>query len=229
MCGRYSQTCDANVLAQRFGANASQVGLAPQYNIAPTNRAPVLIEESGRQLKFMQWGLVPSWAKDTVIGSRMINARAETVAEKPSFRKLLERRRCLVLADSFYEWRKVDDTKTKIPMRFVLKSREPFAFAGLWDTWKKPDGNELQSFTIITTEANDLIRPVHDRMPVILKQEDEEKWLDPDITDSSKLTALLGPLQSDVMAAYQVSALINSPKNDVAKCIEPVSQSITCG
>lgn len=158
-----------------------------------------------RVLRLMQWGLVPSWAKEDSLGNRMINARAETISQKPSFKKSFQLGRCLVLADGFYEWRKVMGSRTKIPMRFVLKSREPCAFAGLWDTWQQPEDEELRSFTIITTEANELLRSVHDRMPVILPQEDEEMWLDSDLKDVDKLTPLLAPYPPDRLQGYDVS------------------------
>ncbi len=165
----------------------------------------------------MHWGLIPSWAKDPSIGNKMINARAETLLEKPSFKRLVGKRRCLVLTDGFYEWRK--EGKRKVPMRMLLKTRELFAFAGLWDRWKKPDGNEFQSFTIITIDANDLLRPIHDRMPVILGRDGEEKWLNPDLKDPSELLPLLKPYPSELMEAYDVSPLVNSPRNDRPECI----------
>ena len=165
----------------------------------------------------MQWGLVPSWAKDPSIGNKMINARAETLAEKPSFKGLIGKRRCLVLADGFYEWRK--EGKGKIPMRFTLRGGEPFSFAGLWDSWKKPAGGELFSFTIITTQANNLLRPIHERMPVILNKEGEEKWLDPDFKE---IHELLVPYPVEMMEFYDVSKLVNSPRNDLPQCISPL-------
>ena len=166
----------------------------------------------------MQWGLVPSWARDPSIGNRMINARAETLAEKPSFKRLIGKRRCLVLADGFYEWRK--EGKGKVPMRFVLRGGELFSFAGLWDSWEKPDGVELQSFTIITTQANDLLKPIHERMPVILGKEGEERWLD---QDPKEVHELLVPYPVEMMEFYDVSKLVNSPINDLPQCIEPLS------
>jgi putative SOS response-associated peptidase YedK len=221
MCGRYTQTVDLETLKDRFGFVTSEVTLGPRYNIAPTQEAPVVIKEDSRILKMMRWGLVPYWAKDESIGYRMINARAETIAQKPSFKKPFKERRCLVLADGFYEWKKTERKGLKIPMRFVLKSRMPFAFAGLWDVWQKPGGDRLLSFTIITTEANDLMRPIHNRMPVILHRENEELWLDPELKDFNKLASLLTPYPSDMMESYEVAPLVNSPRNDTPECIEP--------
>lgn len=177
----------------------------------------MIINDGRISVKLMQWGLVPSWAKDPAIGDWMINARAETLTEKPSFKRLVGKKRCLVLTDGFYEWRK--EGKRKIPMRFVLKSREPFAFAGLWDSWRKPEGDELQSYTIITTQANELLKPVHDRMPVILDSLAQKTWLDPEVTEPRVLTVLLQSFPSELMEAYDVSTLVNSPTNDRPECI----------
>lgn len=221
MCGRYTQTSDPAKLTQRFHLGPSETEIARRYNIAPTHDAPVVANDDPTKLRLMRWGLIPAWSKDVAIGNRMINARAETLAEKPSFRKPFERRRCLVLADGFYEWRKVDGARTKVPMRFVLKNREPFAFAGLWDVWHGPDGSELASFTIITTEANELLRPVHDRMPAILRPEDEKQWLDPSLIDPVSLTPILQPYPTAEMEGYDISTLVNSPKNDMPACVAP--------
>ena len=167
--------------------------------------------------------MIPSWAKEESIGNRMINARAETVAEKPSFRNSFKRRRCLVPADGFYEWKKPTGGGRKIPMRIVLKDKEPFAFAGLWDTWVNPEGEEVESFTIITTQANELLRRIHDRMPVILAEEQEATWLDQD-ADAQELLSMLKPFPGE-MEAYPVSTLVNSPSNDDQRCISPVCGS----
>lgn len=220
MCGRYTQTGRAENVLARFEVSSEGILLQPRYNIAPGQEAPVIVNDGGMSLRMMQWGLVPSWAKDRSIGNRMINARAETVEEKPSFKRLIGKRRCLVVADGFYEWRK--EGKGKVPMRFTLRGREPFSFAGLWDLWKKPDGGELQSFTIITTAANDLLRPIHERMPVILDGEGEERWLDPDSKEVNRLLRLLVPYPSEMMESYDVSLLVNSPRNDLPRCIEPL-------
>ena len=220
MCGRYTQTADPAKLARRFRLEPPGPGISRRYNIAPTQDAPVIANDAPKNIRMMRWGLVPSWAKDAAIGNRMINARAETLSEKPSFKKPLERRRCLVLADGFYEWR-VAAGRAKIPVRIVMKSHEPFAFAGLWDLWRDPEGRELASFTIITTEANELLKPIHDRMPVILRPEDEDRWLDPGPTDTAKLAPLLKPYLTEEMEAYDVSTRVNSPKNDDPVCITP--------
>lgn len=199
--------------------------LKPRYNIAPSQNAPVvMVEGEGKRLRMMRWGLVPSWANEAAIGNRMINARSETLAEKPSFKKSLKQRRCLVLADGFYEWQAPKEGKgRKTPMRILLKSREPFAFAGLWDIWKDPDGEELLSFTIITTQANDLIKGIHERMPVILAPEEEEIWLKSGPDETARLLSLLDPYPAKAMDVYEVSTAVNSPSNDRKECIEPVA------
>ena len=218
MCGRYTQTKGPYDIRLQVKIDDFLREITPRYNIAPGQRAPVIVHDGRISVKLMQWGLVPSWAKDPAIGNRMINARAETLTEKPSFKRLVGKRRCLVLTDGFYEWRR--EGKRKVPMRFVLKSREPFGFAGLWDSWRKPDGNELQSYTIITTQANELLKPIHDRMPVILDNPAQMAWLDPDVTEPKIVTALLQPFPSELMEGYDVSTLVNSPANDRPECIE---------
>lgn len=220
MCGRYTYTDEIRDIRIRFDLERDLPLFKPRYNIAPGQDVPVIFNRDGtRSLTMMQWGLVPSWAKDPAIGNRMINARAETLAEKPAFKRLIGKRRCLVLADGFYEWRK--EGKRKVPMRIRLKTAGSFGFAGLWDSWRKPDGTELQSFTIITTEANELLRAIHDRMPVILVGDDEKKWLDFDIKDAGRILSLLKPFPPELMEAYDVSTLANSPRNDLAECIRP--------
>ena len=169
---------------------------------------------------FMRWGLIPWWAKNASIGSRMINARAETVSEKPAFRDALRRRRCLVLSDGFYEWQRTGTARK--PMRIVVGSGQPFAFAGLWSVWRDQDGNRIPSCAIITTTANDLLRPVHDRMPVVLPREMEEFWLDRSVEDPGALGSVLTPYPDDAMQAYEVSTLVNSAANDGPEVIEAV-------
>jgi len=220
MCGRYTQTASPEDLIFRFGFYNQDIVLKPRYNLAPGQLAPVIVNEGTKNLVMMQWGLVPSWAKEPAIGYKMINARSETLAQKTSFRRLLPSRRCLIVADGFYEWAKLQ--RGKAPMRFLLKGGEPFAFAGLWDRWKKPDGNELRTYTIITTQANELLKPVHDRMPVILNRDAEELWLDVDLKEPQELTALLRPFPAGEMESYYVSPIVNSPRNDLMQCIEAV-------
>ena len=170
-----------------------------------------------------RWGLIPYWAKDPKIGQRMINARAETLRKKPSFKKLIQRKRCLVLADGFYEWKVSSNAKTLTPMRIVLKSGELFSFAGLWDNWKGPNGKEITSFTIITTKANSAIQAIHHRMPVILSPGDEDLWLDSS-ADPSQVLALLKPYSPDDMAFFPVSRIVNSPQNDSLECAIPLKE-----
>lgn len=224
MCGRYSLIADLGELARRFGFDGAGLSLEPAYNIAPTQQA-LTVRENGerREAALMRWGLIPSWAKDPSIGNRMINARAETIAEKPSFRTALRRRRCLVLADGFYEWQKLPGSRAKRPMRIVLRTGEPFAFAGLWETWRDPAGQVIPSCTIITTGANRLLAPIHHRMPVILSRESESLWLDESVDDPGLLDHLLGAYDADAMDAYEISPLVNSSANNMPQVVERVA------
>ena len=212
MCGRYTLIADLGDLAQRFEFDGSDFSYDPGYNIAPTESVLTVRNAEGREAAFMRWGLVPFWAKDPKIGARMINARSETVAEKPAFRNALKKRRCLVLADGYYEWQKTPAGKR--PFRIIMRSGEPFTMAGLWETWRDPQGSVVPSCTIITTTANDLLSPIHDRMPVILPREREELWLDTDIEDPDSLTGILTPYPDNGMDAYEVSTLVNYAGND---------------
>ncbi len=180
MCGRYSIAVQPEQLAAHFNASLPTAGLRARQNAAPTQYLPVLLNDGTRQIQLLRWGLVPSWASDTSMAGRLINARAETIHEKPSFREAFKRRRCLVLADGFYEWQTAPEG-TKQPIRFARPDGAPFAFAGLWETWAKGPGAPLQTFTIITTTPNAVIAPIHDRMPVILSREGESAWLDNDL------------------------------------------------
>ena len=220
MCGRYTLIADLGDLAQRFEFDGSDFSCDPGYNIAPTESVLTVRNVEGREAALMRWGLVPFWAKDLKIGARMINARAETVAEKPAFRTALRRRRCLVLADGYYEWQKTPAGKR--PFRIVLKSGEPFAFAGLWETWKDPQGNVVPSCTIITTAANDFLSPIHNRMPVILPRETEGLWLDTGIEDAASLTGILNPYPDEGLDAYEVSTMVNYARNDGPEVIARV-------
>ncbi len=227
MCGRYSITQKIEVLQDRFDIGPAGIAVPPRYNIAPGQSAPVVLMQDGRRvLTTMQWGLVPSWAKDASIGNKMINARGESVDEKPSFKKAFAQRRCLVIADGFYEWRKEPGRRQKVPMCIQLKNHEPFAMAGLWERWQTPDGDDLTTYTIITTSANELLADLHLRMPVILSPDDETLWLESG-TDAERLKQLLKPYPGERMAFYPISNYINSPANEGPQCIEPVRAAQT--
>lgn len=222
MCGRFTLKTPAPTLLSHFGLT-DMPELPPRYNIAPTQPiATVLVLTGDREFRLMRWGLVPSWAKDLSIGNRMINARAETVAEKTSFKKALKERRCLIMADGFYEW----DQKGKVkqPYHIVRKDNTPLAFAGLWDRWQSPEGEPVESCTIITTTANDVVGAFHERMPVILEPSDYDLWLNVEIHDPNELLPLLKPYPSESMVAYPVSTLVNSPANDHPDCLKPVDE-----
>ena len=223
MCARYSLTVLAEDFARKLGASVQLAlfgpdGFRPRYNAAPTQKLPVITGGVPRQLELLQWGLIPSWAKDPSIGIKLINARAETVLEKPSFRRPFQRQRCLVLADGFYEWQATE--RGKVPYRFVVRGGAPFAFAGLWDSWRDPSGPERRTFTILTTQPNDLVAPIHNRMPVILPETAYEHWLSSAVAPES-LLPLLTPYPAEVMAASPVSRLVNSPHNDTPAVLAP--------
>src|SRR5688572_17317555 len=224
MCGRYT-LINLAALTQAFPWIDEPPADDPsRYNIAPTQPVLVVANNRGDRFEHFHWGLIPSWAKDPAIGNRMINARAETLAEKPAFRTALRRRRCLVPADSFYEWRKDPGGKTKTPMRVTMKSGDVFAFAGLWDAWHAPDGSVVPSCTLITTTPNELMADIHDRMPVILKPDDYQEWLDPAERDAAEMTKLLKPYAADEMHATAVSRTVNNPKNESPACIESATK-----
>lgn len=219
MCGRYTNTAKLDAMQLRFDFDTEETDFVPRYNIAPTQYAPVLIlDDSGnKRLEMMRWGLIPHWAKDASIGNRMINARSETIHEKPVFKSPFQKKRCLVLADGFYEWQKTG--KTKQPLRITLKNRQLFGMAGLWSRWKDANGKEIKTFTIITTTPNALMKKIHDRMPVIIPPDLEDAWLQGE--DLDKLQGMLVAYPAKEMAAYEVSTIVNSPKNDIADCIKP--------
>lgn len=222
MCGRYSFTIkDTKKLKKRFDLKKITSDLTPRFNIAPSQSAPVILNQSPETLSLIRWGLIPHWAKEEKIGYKMINARAETIAEKPSFKGPLKSKRCLVLADSFYEWKKVDGKKR--PFRIMLKDGEIFALAGIWDCWQNQD-KELLTFAIITTSPNSLMKSIHDRMPVIIAQENEREWLS-DI-DTKNALKLLKPFSANKMEAYEISTIINSPRHDSSEVIKPLNLSI---
>ena len=221
MCGRYVLAQDYEELKKRFGLQLADFSMKPSYNIAPGQDNPVITNGTGRKIRAMKWGLIPHWAKDPKIAYKMINARSETVAEKPSYRDSFKSKRCLIPATGFYEWQKSKhDPEKKTPIHIRLKESKLFAFAGLWSLWKNEE-SEIFTYTIITTEANDFLREYHERMPVILKQADESKWLDHD-SDKDELQRLMVPCSEDRLEAYEVSKIVNSPKNNSAECIEKV-------
>ncbi len=223
MCGRYTLSNPGDIL-EELGVVNPDLGetLAPRYNIAPTQTAPVVRAAEGgeRKLAVLRWGLIPFWAKEEAIGNRMINARGETVAEKTSFKRPLKSQRCLVLADGFYEWRKMNGGKQ--PFHIYLGDHRPITFAGLWDRWSKGP-QPIESFTIITTDANPKVSELHDRMPVILDAEARDVWLDPSVEDPEELSALLRPYGGGDLDFSPVAKIVNSPKNDRPECIEPIS------
>ena len=222
MCGRFTLTADQDSFEDRFSLTRFDLGWVPSFNIAPTQEVLTVTNDgSENRPELMRWGLVPSWAKDPKIGNRMINARSETLAEKPSFRTAFKRRRCLIPADGFYEWKR--EGKAKKPMLITANPGGLFAFAGLWETWKQPDDSWLLTCAIITTPANEFMKSIHDRMPVILPRESEASWLDPEEQDTAMLSELLLPYDSDRMEAYEVSTLVNSPRNNFPEVIEPVA------
>jgi putative SOS response-associated peptidase YedK len=219
MCGRFTLAIDIEDLLDEFVFELDEYVYKPRYNVAPTQQVLTYGAQGPGTAESMRWGLVPVWAKDIKIGFKMINARAETVATSGAFRTPLRRRRCLVLADGFYEWKKEGATKT--PIRIGLKEWRPFGFAGVWDEWHGPDG-PIRSCTIITTEPNELVEPIHNRMPVILPKETHATWLNQSIQDPEQLTPLLKPYPAEGMEAYVVSTAVNSSRNEDPECILPV-------
>lgn len=225
MCGRFTLRTKLNILLQQFAAE-SQFDIVPRYNIAPTQDIPVIRQmEQGRQLDSLRWGLVPPWADSPGKGAPLINAQAETVATKPTFRSIIKNSRCLVPADGFFEWEKVG-TKRQ-PHYFGVKGFKPFAFAGLWQTWKKGDGEPLESCVILTTRANDLLAKLHDRMPVILSPNDYEVWLDPDKQDPSELEYLYEPYPANDMESFLVDPKVNNARNEGEDLIRPLDRAKT--
>ena len=221
MCGRFTVQVGTPDLADLFGAVPVGESLKPSFNAAPGHLVPVVIREGdGLCLSSFKWGLIPSWAKDPAIGNKLINARAETVAEKPSFRQAFMKRRCLILADGFFEWK--SEGGRKVPYHITLTDRSVFAFAGLWERWRPEKGEEIRSCVIITTAANDFMRPIHHRMPVILPAGSEGAWLDPNQRDRQALLELLVPYPSSAMRAVVVSTLVNSPRNNSPQCLLPM-------
>jgi putative SOS response-associated peptidase YedK len=221
MCGRYTLIRLADFTDMFPWIRGPEEAPPPQYNIAPTQPIAVVANDGKNVIEFFHWGLIPSWAKDPSMGARMINARAETLPTKPAFRAALKRRRCLIPASGFYEWKKNPDGKTKTPMYIRRKDHKPFAFAGLWEVWHGDDGSKIKSCTIITGQPNELIAPIHDRMPVILEPEDYKRWLSPDEVESDKIVPLFKSYPAEKMEAYFISRAVNRPGNNSPDCIEP--------
>ncbi|MBJ6723992.1 SOS response-associated peptidase [Geomesophilobacter sediminis] len=221
MCGRFALTLPPELLMELFGL-ASLPSVAPRYNIAPTQAVAIIRKiDGGRKLELVRWGLVPHWAKDLSIGAKLINARSETLATKASFREAFRSRRCVIPADGFYEW--MTEGKKKVPWFICRKDRQPVLFAGLWDRWVGPEQMVVESCTIVTTEANQTVRPLHDRMPVILGPEQAELWLSPDPASMESLSQLLVPAPEELLTSYQVNPLVNSAGHDDPACLEPAT------
>ncbi|MCA1666687.1 MAG: SOS response-associated peptidase [Thermomicrobia bacterium] len=219
MCGRYALVVVGDgSLQRRFSLEEVLDAPHPHFNVAPTQTMPVIVRNSPNRVEMMRWGLIPSWAKDATIGNRMINARAETVAEKPAYRKPLRSQRCLVPATGFFEWKR--DGEGKTPHFIHLVDESLFAFAGLYDRWRDANGETVLSYTILTTEANALTADIHNRMPVILRREDEDDWLDPANTEPEQVLPLLRPYSASEMEAYPVSRMVNSPMHDAPDVLE---------
>ncbi len=224
MCGRFEIHSSLEIIAKIF--DLDQDGLAADlrqnYNVAPTNDVPIVRGGEARRLSLCRWGFVPSWSKDLSTGYKMINARAESVAEKPSFRQAFARQRCLVIADGFFEWRK--EGKLKRPVYVRMRSREPFGFAGLYNVWTSLEGEQVCTCTIITTSANDLLAAVHDRMPVIAARDRHTLWLDPAVSDPAELAMVLKPYPSGEMEYYDVAPKMNSPRHNSPENIAPLAR-----
>ena len=228
MCGRYRLTAKERWLIAYFNIDPEDVEWAARWNVAPTQEVATILEdrkEPKRRFRKMRWGLVPYWAKDASFGGNTINAVSETATEKPAFREPLRRRRCLIPADGFYEWKKTGSNKQAY--HIGMADDGLFAFAGLWDTWNASDGREIVSCTILTTEANALLKPIHNRMPVILNPQDYDRWLDPGITNPSRVADLLRPFDARLMRVYPVSATVNRVENDGPECAKEASAEPT--
>lgn len=230
MCGRYRLSRRKEILAEQFDTDFDDLDWEPRYNIAPTQTVAVIRQVAGnhaRKAAGMRWGLIPSWAADSAGAARTINARAETAAGKPSFRDPLRKQRCLIPADAFYEWRRA--AREKQPFCFEVGTGDVFAFAGLWDRWAGPDGQVLETCTILTTTPNDLLADVHDRMPAILRAEDYDPWLDPGMQDVERAVGLLQPYVASKMRRYAVSTRVNLVTNDGPECCAPLELPPTTG
>ena len=225
MCGRYTLTVDRTTLSITFPEFNIPENLTPRFNIAPTQPVPVVANTDARRVELYKWGLIPFWAKDPAVGNKLINARAESLYEKPSFKHAYRRRRCVIFADGFYEWYRDPNKKAKVPMRIRMQSGQPFVFAGLWESWCPEDAPHVLTCTIITTRPNELMKRIHNRMPVILPPEAFDEWLDPAARSPDRLNTLLQPFDAAQMTAYPVSTMVNNPSMDTPACIEPVEEA----
>lgn len=221
MCGRFSLKSTIQAIEDEFDIEYAELDFKPRYNIAPTQNVVVVIYDTRRILKYFRWGLIPPWAKDSAVGNKLINARAETLTQKVTFKNLLKKSRCIIVADGFYEWEK--GTAEKNTYYFCLKTKKPFGFAGLYTKWESQDGEIIFSCTIITVEPNSLVRKIHNRMPAILQRSNYQTWLDNSKSIEEELTRVLVPYSDDEMISYRVSKLVNSPANDDPRCIEPIA------
>jgi putative SOS response-associated peptidase YedK len=221
MCGRFTLFLDAETLKEDFGLVSIPADYSPRYNIAPSTQLLVVADHADRKAEWFRWGLVPSWAKDPAIGNRMINARSETLHEKPSFRNAVQRRRCLILANGFYEWQRGQGKSSSVPFYFQPKGGKAIAFAGLWEFWRSPDGEDLRTCTIITCAANPVVAPVHDRMPVMLSVDRCYDWIQPG--PAEKVMPLLAPFDPDKMVSFPVSRAVNPPGYEGPELIQPTN------
>ncbi len=221
MCGRFTLTLDPGELQELLGLGPFVHIVQPRYNIAPSQPIPIVKDTESRAVELYRWGLVPFWSKDLQIGNRLINARSETAYEKPAYRAAFKYRRCLILADGFFEWHSNGNGGTKTPYLFKLNDDHPFTFAGLYEHWEPPEGGELHSATILTCEPNELVGNYHNRMPVILDEEARWKWLDPAATQK-ELMGFMKPYPAEEMKCFEVSRAVNSPNNDVPEVVQPI-------
>lgn len=224
MCGRYRLTAKERYLRDHFGLEEDPAWAAPRWNIAPTQRVPIIRQdrkEPKRTFTLARWGLIPFWAKDPSVGFKTVNAMSETAAEKPAFRDAMKLRRCLVPADGFYEWLRIN-SKEKQPYNFGMLDDSLFAFAGLWDRWRDPKAEVIESFTILTTSSNSLVAEVHDRMPAIVNAEDYDLWLDPGVIDPARVMDCLKPFDHKLMKKFPVSTRVNRPEYDDQECAQEV-------
>jgi len=218
MCGRFQLSVKGKHINERFNVEVYDDFYRPSFNCAPSQNLAVISNMEAKKLSFFSWGLIPFWAKDEKFGNKLINSKAETITEKPSFKNSFRQKRCLVICNGFYEWKKENNKKT--PYRIFLKNNELFSMAGIWDTWKDGEGRPINSFSIITTTPNSLMKNIHHRMPVILRKEDEKKWLEK--TDQNELLKLLKPFEDKLMDAYPISELVNSPINNSPEIIKKI-------